>query len=174
VKQFSELNGGRAEEGSGRGIVALAMRYEFARFLVVGAIAALANLLSAWCYRWFLGGTSYHLEASVGLGAAVGTIISFVLNRSFTFRALEGRTWAQFIRFILVSVAYIVGSAFVARLIFQGLKLMPGVWEEQLLETAANVLTVGFMTIFNYFAIKHFAFLKPEGGNSPAQDRPGR
>jgi putative flippase GtrA len=75
-----------------RGTFGLLMRYEFGRFLIIGTLAALANLLSAWCYRQLFQNTRYYFEASMALGFALGTVISFLLNKFITFQAKDGKT----------------------------------------------------------------------------------
>jgi len=138
------------------------MKHEFARFLVVGTVAAMANLLSAWCYRQLLETTLFCFEASVAVGFSVGTVISFVLNKFFTFRANDGKTWIQAVRFGLMSIVSVVLSAAVAHLLFQVLHFLvvatgtPG--DRGLVEAAAHVLTIGVMMVLNYLMMKHFAF----------------
>ena len=102
------------------------MKCEFSRFLLVGGVAALANLLCAWCYRRLLEGTFCCFEISVALGFSLGTAISFVLNKYFTFRRHDGNTWVQLVEFILVSLLSIGLSTIVAHLLLQGMLLLPG------------------------------------------------
>ena len=142
-------------------VLAWVMKHEFPRFLVSGGIAALANLLSAWCYRRLLEDTLFYFEISVALGFSVGTVISFVLNRFFTFRATAGKAWAQLLRFLLVAAASIALSTVVAHLLFRGMLLFPaGLAHTRLVESIAHVVTVGVMTVFNYFVIKYVAFAR--------------
>lgn len=137
------------------------MRYEFARFLAVGAVAALANLLSAWCYRLVLRNTASYFEVSVALGFSVGTVVSFLLNKFFTFRAYQGKTWAQALRFALIATVLVALSTAGAHLILQGLVALPGMAENMHRdESLAHIATIGAMTVFNYFVIKYVAFTK--------------
>lgn len=143
------------------GLFDLVMRYEFGRFLVVGAIAALGNLLSAWGYRILFDGAPFCFEASVALGFSVGTVMSFLLNKIFTFRAHDGKTWLQALRFLLVGMVSVVISTVVAHVIFMGCMVLPKIaGNTRRVESMAHLLTIGVMAIFNYFAIKHVAFAK--------------
>jgi putative flippase GtrA len=145
-------------------VLAWVMKHEFLRFLVSGGIAALVNFLSAWCYRRLLKGTLLYFEISVALGYSVGTVISFVLNKFLTFRATTGRTWAQFLRFLLVAAASIGITMVVARLVLWGILLFQdGMADRQLVESIAHVVTIGVMTVFNYFVIKYVAFARAVG-----------
>ncbi len=143
------------------GLLTLITRYEFGRFLVVGAIAALGNLLSAWGYRRLSNGARFSFEASVVLGFSVGTVVSFLLNKTFTFQAHEGKTWRQALRFVLVSIVSITISTVVAHVVFLGcITLPPLAANKHHAEIMAHMLTIGVMAIFNYFTIKHVAFAK--------------
>lgn len=140
-------------------VLGLVMRYEFVRFLLVGGFAALVNLLCAFCYRKVFQGTRYHFEVSVALGFSAGTVISFVLNKFITFRAKDGKTWCQLVRFLLVSMASIAVSTVVAHFVFQALMALSGNTNNSgRVESTAHIFTIGIMTLFNYLAIKHIAF----------------
>lgn len=142
-------------------LVGLVLRYEFVRFLVSGAIAALLNLLIAWGYRQMFHGTVCYFEASVVLGFSIGTGVSFVLNKFFTFRARETKVLHQVMRFTLIALVSIAISTIVAHLILSGLILLPGMaTNAHRCESLAHIATIGVMTVFNYFAIKHLAFLR--------------
>ena len=57
-----------------------------------------ANLLGAWYYRQLLEDTFCCFEISVALGFSLGTVISFVLNKYFTFRRTTrtpGCSWSN-------------------------------------------------------------------------------
>jgi putative flippase GtrA len=152
-------------------LMARFMQYEFARFLVVGTTASLANLISAWVYRWFLDGTPYFFEVSIVLGFSVGTVISFVLNKYVTFRATQGDTWPQFVRFMLVTGIYIVMSTFVAHYLLAGLSRLPWLSSHpDFTESTAHALTIIVMMMASYYLMKHFAFRKKN--DSPAAMKP--
>ena len=141
--------------------LAWVMKFEFSRFLLAGGISALVNLVGAWCYRWLLEDTFFYFEISVALGFSLGTAISFVLNKYVTFRAHDANTSAQLAKFILVALVSIGLSTVVAHFLLQGMMLLPGgLADTQRLESIAHLLTVGVMTIFNYFAIKYVAFAR--------------
>ena len=153
-----------------RSLAARFMHYEFSRFLVVGTTASLANLASAWVYRQACDGTWHYFEASVALGFSVGTVISFVLNKFVTFRATQGDTWPQFVRFMIISGISILLSIAVAHCLYVALSLLP--WmaaRPDIMESAAHVLTIGVIMVANYFMMKYFAFRKKS--ESPAAEQ---
>jgi putative flippase GtrA len=121
----------------------------------------LANLIVAWGYREALDGTWRYFDVSIVLGFSAGTVISFVLNKLVTFRATDGDTWPQFIRFMLVTGVYIVMSTIVANLLLAGLKHLPWTSDHKdLTESFAHALTIIVMMMVSYFLMKHFAFRK--------------
>jgi len=144
-----------------KGIFDLIVRYEFGRFLIVGVVAALGNLLSAWGYRVLFDSTRFSFEASVALGFSVGTVVSFLLNKTFTFQAHDGKTWRQALRFGLIGMVSVALSTVVAHVIFLGCMVLPKIaGYTRRVEVMAHMVTIGFMAVFNYFAIKHVAFAK--------------
>jgi putative flippase GtrA len=148
---------------SQKGLFTRITRYEFGRFLVVGAVAALVNLLSAWGYRMLFNRTPFYFEASVALGFSAGTVVSFLLNKIFTFRANAGKTRKQALKFGLISIVSVAISTVVAHLIFMGCMILPKIaGNTHRVESIAHLLTIGVMAVFNYFAIKHVAFAKSE------------
>jgi len=144
------------------GPLGLVMRYEFGRFLIVGAIAALGNLLSAWSYRILFDRAPFYFEASVALGFSVGTVASFLLNKSFTFQMNDGKTWGQALRFLLISMVSVAISTIVAHVILTSCMALPKIAGNiRHVELSAHILTIGVMAIFNYFALKLIVFRKP-------------
>ena len=144
-----------------KGIFDLIVHYEFGRFLIVGTVAVLGNLLSAWGYRVLFDGAPLYFEASVALGFSVGTVVSFLLNKSFTFRAYDGKTWKQALRFVLIGMVLVAISTVVAHVIFMGCIVLPKIaGHTRRIEVMVHMLTIGVMGVFNYFALKYVAFAK--------------
>ena len=77
----------------------------------------------------------------------------------------------QLVKFILVSLLSIGLSTIVAYLLLQGMLLLPaGFADTRHAESIAHLLTVGVMTVCNYYLIKYVAFARsrprPEAGHS--------
>ena len=136
------------------------VNHEFARFLVVGTVCALVNLLSGWCYQRILEGTPYWVGASVTFGFFMGTLASYVLNKFVTFRVNDERTWPEIVRFALVSIVSNLIGGLLAEGLFQGLSLLPSVFEPARVASIAHILSIGMMVIPNYLAIKYIAFAR--------------
>ena len=164
----------RSVGGKSVRFASLVLQWEFARFLVTGATAAAVNLLSAWGYRALLFDTPWFFEASVAVGFTLGSVVSFYLNKYFTFHANDGNSWFQFARFALVAAVSVVVSTLVAHEALSVLDVARTAWGFTTpIESVAHVATVGIMTIFNYVGIKFVAFGRPAAWvgpkTSPAQ-----
>ena len=157
-------------------MLGLLMKHEFARFLVVGTICALVNLVGGLSYQWLLEGTPYWVGASVTFGFTLGTIASYVLNKYVTFQVTDEKTWPEFVRFILVSIVSNVLSGVVAdSILFPILAHVPWVSEQShRIASIAHVLTIGIMILPNYFMIKYIAFARrtPKDNSQGADNVP--
>jgi putative flippase GtrA len=138
-------------------MVSRALVEQIAKFVFSGGVAAVANIGVGYGARQVLHG-DFAYPASVLAGFAVGTVVSFVLNRTITFAATGGRASRQLVRFALAAVvgagiaaALATGMLFVLRL---GLG---GVVTDSLLATGAHVAAVGITTVYNFLAMKYFA-----------------
>jgi putative flippase GtrA len=158
------------EESTRWKLLTWTMKYQFARFLMVGGTAALANVGSASLYRWLFDGTPYYMGASFAMGFSVGTVVSFPLNKFFTFQAHDGNAWGQFLRFILVGLVSIALGTLVAQGIFEGLLVLLAGVKTNFVGFIAQVITIAIMTVFNFFIVKHFAFA---GGPGAQRRGPG-
>ena len=87
---------------------------------------------------------------------AVGAVISFFLNKKFTFKS-EGKTTKSAVKFIInVAVCYIIAYSVaqpIATLILSATNLSP-LW----IERVAKLFGMGLYTLINYFGQKFFAF----------------
>jgi putative flippase GtrA len=127
---------------------------QFLRFLLVGGIAGLANFLSRFAFQIFF---SYTL--SVALAFSFGTVISFILNRSYTFAAYDEKAMIQFIKFILIAIVGIALAAVIAWLgmvIYKALKI--GLVNEKQMESIAHIIAIFLITFYNFLAMKYFSF----------------
>ena len=123
------------------------------RFLLVGIINTLVGC-GAMFLLYNLAHWSYWLSSAANY--VLGGIVSFFLNKYFTFRRREW-SWGQVARFALnVAVCYVAGYG-LARLIMGALEplgLLPPVWWERL----SKLVGMGLYTCLNYFGQRFFAF----------------
>jgi putative flippase GtrA len=138
---------------------------EFGRFLTSGGLAAAVNLASAWTCRSAVGPGRFVLEISVVVGFMMGTVTSFFLNRSFTFRINQGNMSRQFRRFFAVGVVSSLIAAILAHFIASLLQWLADLAHvESSVHGAAHGATIAIMAVANYFLIRDVAFM---------HDRPG-
>jgi putative flippase GtrA len=130
---------------------------QIAKFLLSGGVAAIVNLGVGIGVRHVLAGPAA-MPASVVAGFALGTLVSFYLNRRITFAATGGRASRQLVRFVL---AALVGAGIAAALatgILYLLRAMVGpALGESIKETAAHVGAIGITTVYNFLAMKCYA-----------------
>lgn len=120
------------------------------RFLLVGV----GNTLLSAVLMFALEGLGYW--PSTAIAYLAGAVMSFFLNRHFTFHsnAAIGPAAARFA--LNVAVCYVVGYG-LARLIMGALEplgLLPPVWWERL----SKLVGMGLYTCLNYFGQRFFAF----------------
>jgi putative flippase GtrA len=137
-----------------------ALASQVGKFIVSGGIAAFFNIATGWVLRRLFGETAH--VAAVAAGFTVGTVISFVLNRTFTFRATSGDVRKQAIRYLVVAVAGIGLAAVIAA----GLEHLLRSFVGDALSSAdvgdlAHVGAIGLNTIYTFIAIKYFALRVP-------------
>ena len=122
----------------------------FIIFLLVGGI----NTLVSAVLMFLLEKTGYWVSTVVAY--AVGAVISFFLNKKFTFKS-EGKTTKSAVKFIInVAVCYIIAYSVaqpLATLILSATSLSP-LW----IERVAKLFGMGLYTLINYFGQKFFAF----------------
>jgi putative flippase GtrA len=131
---------------------------QFLTFLAVGGTAALLNFLMGAALRLYW--TSYAAYVgSVAAGFALGTVVSFVLNRRFTFRVTGEAVLPQAVRFGIITLGSIVVSLVTASALF-------GLWgligrallTRPQAESLGHLGAIGLSTIYNFLAMKFFAF----------------
>ena len=123
-----------------------------ARFLVVGV----GNTLLSAVLMFLLEGLGYW--PSTAIAYAAGAVMSFFLNRSFTFRSDEAVKKAAAKFAVNVVVCYVAGYG-LARLLVPfpaEPSALPLVWVERL----RKVVGMGLYTIFNYCGQRFFTFRK--------------
>ena len=122
------------------------------KFLLVGV----GNTLLAMALMFALEGLGYW--PSTAIAYVAGAVMSFFLNRKFTFRSEEtfGRSAVKFA--VNVAVCYVLAYAIAQPLAGWALGFTPlsGVWVERL----TKLCGMGLYTVLNYFGQRFFAFQK--------------
>jgi putative flippase GtrA len=129
--------------------------FETARFLASGAVAAAANIASRFAFRLFCS-----FQASVVLAFAVGTVVSFLLNRDYTFRARGEPARVQAPRFALIALVGIPLAGWLAQEALTALESIGAgsAMGKPAEEAAAHVFALAAVTVYNYLAMKYFSF----------------
>ena len=128
-------------------------RNSFFRFLLVGV----GNTLLSLVLMFLLEDLGYW--PSTAIAYVAGAIMSFFLNRHFTFHS-QGNLKKAAVKFAInVAVCYILGYG-LARLLIPTPELtaVPLVWFDRL----RKLVGMGLYTIFNYVGQRFFVFLKRE------------
>jgi len=129
------------------------MKYPFLRFLMVGIINTIVGLSMIFLLFYI-----FHLSYWVAtfFGNIVGGLVSFILNRSFTFQSDKSikRTIVPFflVMFICYFVSYNIGKKIAFS--FLNITALPILSVHDL----AILLGSGLYTITNYFGQKRFVF----------------
>jgi len=141
-----------------KALVRLFASGQFVVFLLVGGTAALVNFFSGALVRLYW--TSYAAyAASVTIGFLLGTVVSFVLNRRFTFRASEGAVGGQAFRFLVAALGSVVVSLAVASVVLWAWELTGrAVVTRAQVESLGHISAIGVSTVYNFLAMKFFAF----------------
>lgn len=127
---------------------------QFFRFLLVGGVAALANFLSRFAFQ-----VIFPYTLSVALAFSMGTIISFILNRSYTFAAYDEKAVVQFIKFITIAIFGIALAALIAWLSMTAYKTLHiDLVNEKQMESIAHIIAIFLITFYNFLAMKYFSF----------------
>ena len=122
------------------------------KFLLVGV----ANTLLSAVIMFLLEGLGYW--SSTAIAYVAGSVLSFFLNRRFTFQS-KAPFWPSVLRFAInVAVCYVIAYSLaqpLAELILGWIGL-PAIWVERLAKLGGMVL----FTCLNYFGQRFFAFKK--------------
>lgn len=122
------------------------------KFLLVGV----GNTLLSAVLMFLLEGLGYW--PSTAIAYLAGAVMSFFLNRTFTFKSEEslGRSALKFA--VNVAVCYVLAYSIAQPLggaVLGGLGIT-GIWQERL----AKLGGMGLYTVLNYFGQRFFAFQK--------------
>jgi putative flippase GtrA len=138
-------------------MVTRALLEQIAKFVLSGGVAAIANVGVGYGVRLVWHGDLAY-PASVLSGFAVGTVVSFVLNRTITFAATGGRASRQLVRFVLAAVLGAgIAAALATGILFLLRVCLRGAVADSVLGTGAHVAAVGITTVYNFLAMKYYA-----------------
>lgn len=131
------------------------MSATFARFLLVGVVNTLVGL---GIMLGLLNIAGLHYWLATFIGNCIGAAVSYVLNRSFTFRS-EVHWWRGLLQFAVVIlicyvIAYGLGMALVERVLPLLLPQVSRTWIDNL----AVVAGMGMYTLLNYAGQKRYVF----------------
>ena len=139
-----------------RKLIAFYWNGVFAKFLLAGGLAALANFASRIALQPFVG-----FNPAVALAYLVGFSVAFVLNRAFVFPASgkpvrQEMTW--FFVFNLIAFPIVLGASVVLRDDVFAPFLAPAV-----AETAAHGCAILVPVVFNFAAHRLVTFAQAGG-----------
>ena len=129
------------------------MKYRFVRFLMVGVMNTIVGLTSTYLLL-HIAGLSYW--PATFLGNSVGAVVSYFLNRSFTFRS-KSAVFESMPRFVAVILfcyfaSYMLGRNLVEWILGVSL-LSAGIKTD-----VAVFISTGIYTVMNYLFQKIFVF----------------
>ncbi|GAA3843470.1 GtrA family protein [[Pseudomonas] carboxydohydrogena] len=135
------------------------VRYQFARFILVGAIAAAANIGSRVFFSQFIS-----FKYAIVLAYFVGMTMAFSLSRHFVFEGSDSRIEGQIARFGIVNLVALVQiwiiSIGLADYVFP---LIGFTWRPEFVAHTIGVLSP---VVTSYLGHKHFTFRKSFGRNA--------
>lgn len=135
----------------------------FRRFLLCSGTAALVNLAAGYLFYGVLGfdgPISYPISVALAFGA--GMVVSFVLNRRYTYEASGRHILTELRDFFGVSIGGLVITTSLATIFNAGpaeqvaraIPLQP--------ESLAHIAAVGLTAIYSFIAHKRISFRKAE------------
>lgn len=136
------------------------------RFLIFSGLSTVVALITGYLLYQVLGfGQAWRYSVSVGVSALVGMVVSFVLNRRYTF-ARSGRPIGDEMRTFLIvalgGLALTVGLSTLFRdwlLPWLAGLLAPEAWRNALnLELIAHVGAVGLVAFYSFLGHKYLSF----------------
>jgi putative flippase GtrA len=171
--------------------LSLFVSIQFIKFLAAGGTAALLNFFSGLVFRVLYPGLPN--EVSILVGYTAGTIVSFILNKLFTFKARDEKTYVQALKFTLLAVTSIILAEVISRFVLwiyfytlvsafisgsviivdwlRGAKSIPV--DYAMAQNISHVVAIGITTIYNFLAMKFFSFKKLSGNKMTISDEPG-
>ncbi|REE91621.1 putative flippase GtrA [Paenibacillus taihuensis] len=131
----------------------------FIRYLIIGVFNTLIGLSVTYGTLHLL---AFSYWGSTFTGNSVGAIVSYTLNRKFTFNN-RGRIFRTFLLFVLAILFCYVSSYYI------GLKLVQLAGMMQFMHLSSNaakdiavIISTGLYTVMNYFGQKLIVFRETE------------
>lgn len=129
-------------------------RAAFPRFVVVGAITAIASMLGVWALVELLG---IRPLVAAGIVAIVGNLWGFCANRQWSFRATHDAPARQLGRYAAVALGTVLSSV----VLFGLFTDLLGVHY-----LAASLVVSGLFAIVNFLAHFHWSFAQRKTPNT--------
>lgn len=130
----------------------------FVRFILVGIINTLVGLSIILIFLHVLG-LPYYISTSTG--NCIGALVSFLLNKSFTFHSKKSVQQSAPLFIVVITVSYLsaysIGDYFGSEIGHVHLSLL-----SLGRDNIAVLIGTGLYTIFNYFGQKYFVFMEKE------------
>jgi ribulose-phosphate 3-epimerase len=121
----------------------------FLKFALIGGLATVINYGIFFILYKFLS-VNYLLSSAVGYMS--GVFVGFNLNKKFTFKYQSGNTTLEAIKYLMIySASLFMGLILLRLLVYLGINVL-----------LANLLTIGFTTMTNYFGSRYFVFYDSE------------
>ena len=153
----------------------------FWKFVMVGVLNTVVGLGVNYLVLWLLGlnqsvsdNTAYWIASAANY--VIGSILSFFLNKYFTFKS-NARSAAEVFRFILNIVVCWVIAYGTAKPFIGWLFTKQWIWPWQNVEMpkavgyVATLLGAGLFVILNYFGQRFFAFKKDKFSDEPIPEK---
>jgi putative flippase GtrA len=126
-------------------------RAQFVRFLAVGVIAALVNILSRIALNCVM---SY--EVAIVVAYVCGMTTAYVLNKLFVFSPSGRALHDEYIRFTIINL-FAVAQVWIVS-VGLAFYLFPWIGFDWHAETVAHVIGVAVPVITSYFGHRYFSF----------------
>jgi len=131
------------------------LRSQFARFVLVGGLAALANVLSRYALNFVM-----PYVPSIALAYLVGMATAFTLNRRFVFEGATRPLHGQVLWFTAVNIAALLQTLAVSLLLSRF--LLPKLGWTFHPETIAHMVGVVVPVFTSYLGHRHLTFSRPD------------
>jgi len=133
---------------------------EFLIFLFVGGFSAFLNYMSGFLFNLAFEG-KYFYTISIWVGYLIGSISSFILNKTITFKANDENVFSQMIKFTIIFFCSLAVSGTIANIVMITYHAShTDIVTVKQMENIARFISIGLTTFFNYPANKFFSFRK--------------
>jgi putative flippase GtrA len=126
-------------------------RERFMRFLAVGVVAALVNILSRVALNYVM---SY--EVAIVLAYVCGMTTAYVLNKLFVFSPSGRAVHDEYIRFAIINL-FAVAQVWIVS-VGLAFYIFPSIGFDWHAETVAHIIGVMVPAVTSYFGHRHFSF----------------